>query len=488
LIADFKTIFTAKSRRRQVLFCFALLCVFASDRVRVAAGRWRWRLIFHHNKEELYMRAVDIIEKKRDGGELTEEEINFFVDGLTNGVIPDYQIAALCMSIYFKGMTYSETADLTLAMAKSGTILDLKDIAPIVVDKHSSGGVGDKVSLVVEPLVAASGLPVGKMSGRGLSFSGGTIDKLESIKGFRVDLSQTEFRKLLKEHGIVLTGQSPDLAPADGKLYALRDVIGAVPSIPLIASSIMSKKIAGGADAVVLDVKCGSGAFMKTVEEARKLAETMVHIGHELMRETIAVISDMNQPLGFAVGNALEVKEAIETLHGRGPKDVTEHCLTIAAYMLQLGDKVRSFDEARALAEKLLNDGSAWNKFVEWITAQGGDVEMINNPDRLPHAPIVREVRSSQSGYIHTLNALEIGLTSVDLGAGRAKKGDPIDYAVGIIVHAKVGDRIEQDQALFTIHANDRAKAQAAEQRLVGAVQFSHSPVLPLPLFYDVIK
>jgi pyrimidine-nucleoside phosphorylase len=434
------------------------------------------------------MHTLDIIEKKRDGGELTEAEINFFIDGFTRGDIPDYQAAALCMTILFKGMTYAETADLTMAMAHSGAIMDLKDIAPIVVDKHSSGGVGDKVSLIVEPLVAASGLPVGKMSGRGLSFSGGTIDKLESIKGFRVELSQTGFRRILKKHGIMLTGQSPDLAPADGKLYALRDVIGAVPSIPLIASSIMSKKIAGGADAMVLDVKCGTGAFMKTVEEARKLAETMVHIGHELMRETIAVISNMNQPLGFAVGNALEVKEAIDVLHGHGPHDITEHCLTIAAYMLQLGDKARTFAEARSLAEKLLSDGSAWNKFVEWITAQGGDIEIINNPDRLPRASIVHEVRSTQSGYIQTLNALEIGLTSVDLGAGRAEKGDPIDHAVGIIVHAKVGDRIETDQVLYSIHANDETKAQAAEQRLVSAVQFSHSPVQPLPLFYDVIK
>jgi pyrimidine-nucleoside phosphorylase len=433
------------------------------------------------------MRIVDVIEKKRDGGELTTNEINFFIEGFTRGDIPDYQAAAMCMAIYFKGMNYTETADLTLAMAHSGTMLDLKDIAPIVVDKHSSGGVGDKVSLVVEPLVAASGLPVGKMSGRGLSFSGGTIDKLESIAGFRVDLSQAEFRKLLKEHGIVLTGQSPDLAPADGKLYALRDVIGAVPSIPLIASSIMSKKIAGGADAIVLDVKCGSGAFMKTVEEARKLAETMVQIGHELMRETIAVISDMNQPLGFAVGNALEVREAIDTLHGHGPHDLTEHCLTIAAYMLQLGDKARTPEVARSLAEKLLNDGSAWNKFVEWIGAQGGDVEQIQNPDRLPRAPIVREVLASQSGHVQSINALEVGLTSVDLGAGRAKKGDPIDYAVGIVVHAKVADRIEQGQTLFTIHANAEAKAQAAEQRLSSAVQISRSPLQPLPLFYGVV-
>ena len=434
------------------------------------------------------MRVTDIIEKKRDGGELSPEEIDFFITGYTRGEIPDYQAAAWCMAVFFRGMTRREIADLTLAMARSGDILDLHDIAPIVVDKHSSGGVGDKVSLIVAPLVAASGLPVGKMSGRGLSFSGGTLDKLESIAGYRVDLSEAEFRRQLKEHGIVLSGQSAELAPADGKLYALRDVTGTVPCLPLIASSIMSKKIAAGADAIVLDVKCGSGAFMKTPDEARALAETMVGIGHELGRKVVALISDMDQPLGFAIGNALEVKEAIDTLHGHGPADLTEHCLIVAAHMLQLGEKVTALEEGRALAEKLLADGSAWNKFVELVEAQGGDVEMIRQPDRLPRASIVRTITADRAGFIQSINALEAGLTSVDLGAGRAKKGDPIDHAVGIILHAKVGDRSEADQPLFTIHANDATKAQAAEDRLRQAVKFSQEAVQPLPLFYGIVS
>src|SRR5512143_1032566 len=321
------------------------------------------------------LRETDIIEKKRDGGELTREEIEFFVNGYTRGDIPDYQAAAWCMAVYFRGMTARETADLTLAMAHSGDMLDLHDIAPIVVDKHSSGGVGDKVSLIVAPLVAASGLHVGKMSGRGLSFSGGTIDKLESIAGYRADLSEDEFRAQLRTHGIVLVGQSKDLAPADGKLYALRDVTGTVPSLPLIASSIMSKKIAAGADAIVLDVKCGSGAFMKTPEEARVLAQTMVDTAKNLNRTVIALIGDMDQPLGHAIGNALEVTEAIDTLHGHGPADFTEHCLVVASHMLQVGEKVHTVEEGRALAEQLLADGSGYRKFLKLVLAQGGDVD-----------------------------------------------------------------------------------------------------------------
>jgi pyrimidine-nucleoside phosphorylase len=434
------------------------------------------------------MRMTDIIEKKRDGSELTREEIEFFVDGYTRGDIPDYQAAAWCMAVYFRGMTARETADLTLAMAHSGDMLDLHDIAPIVVDKHSSGGVGDKVSLVVAPLVAASGLPVGKMSGRGLSFSGGTLDKLESITGYRVDLSEAEFKQQLKEHGIVLSGQSKDLAPADGKLYALRDVSGSVPSLPLIASSIMSKKIAAGADAIVLDVKCGSGAFMKTPDEARMLAQTMVDIGKNLNRKVIALIGDMDQPLGQAIGNALEVKEAIETLHGRGPADFAEHCLVVASHMLHLGEKVRSVEEGRMLAEKLLADGSGYRKFLELVQAQGGDVEMVDRPERLPHASIVRAVKADRAGFVHKVNALEVGLTSVDLGAGRAKKGDPIDYAVGLLLHVKVADRVEAGQLLFTIHANDQAKADAAEERLRRAIVIGDEAVKPLPLFYGIVS
>jgi pyrimidine-nucleoside phosphorylase len=431
---------------------------------------------------------TDIIEKKRDDGELTGEEIEFFVNGYTRGDVPDYQAAAWCMAVYFRGMTARETADLTLAMAHSGDMLDLHDIAPIVVDKHSSGGVGDKVSLVVAPLVAASGLPVGKMSGRGLSFSGGTIDKLESITGYRVDLSEAEFRKQLKEHGIVLSGQSKDLAPADGKLYALRDVSGSVPSMPLIASSIMSKKIAAGADAIVLDVKCGSGAFMKTPEEARRLAQIMVDIGKNLNRKVIALIGDMDQPLGHAIGNALEVKEALDTLHGHGPADFAEHCLVIASHMLQLGEKVQAVEEGRALAEKLLADGSAYRKFLELVQAQGGDVEMADRPERLPHASIVRAVKADEAGYVQRVNALEVGLTSVDLGAGRAKKGDPIDYGVGILLHAKVADRVEAGQLLFTIHANEQHKATAAEERLRRAITLGDEAVKPLPLFYGIVS
>ena len=433
------------------------------------------------------MRAVDVIEKKRDGHELSREEIDFFVQGYTRGDIPDYQAAAWCMAVLLRGMTARETTDLTLAMARSGKTLDLHDIAPFVVDKHSSGGVGDKVSLVVAPVVASSGLPVGKMSGRGLSFSGGTLDKLESIPGFRTSLSEDEFRAQLKRAGIVLTGQSVDLAPADGKLYALRDVTGTVPSLPLIAASIMSKKIAGGADGIVLDVKCGSGAFMKTEADARALAGIMVDIGKMLRRRTVALISDMNQPLGSAVGNALELREAIETLRGGGPADFVEHCLTVAAHMLHLGSKAASVEEGRALAESLNRDGRAWRKFVELVEAQGGDVPAVEQP-ALPRATIVRDVASPRGGYVARVDALEIGLAAVALGAGREKKGDPIDYAVGVVVLAKVGDRVDPGAPLFTIHANDERKRAEAEKRLLGAVSFSDAPAEPLPLFYGVIE
>ena len=434
------------------------------------------------------MRATDIIERKRDGLELTREEIEFFIGGYTRGEIPDYQAAAWCMAVLLRGMTARETTDLTLAMARSGRILDLHDIAPFVVDKHSSGGVGDKVSLVVTPIVASGGLPVGKMTGRGLSFSGGTVDKLESIRGFRADLSEDEFRAQLKRIGIVLTGQSVDLAPADGKLYALRDVTGTVPALPLIASSIMSKKIAAGADAIVLDVKCGSGAFVNTEAEARALAGIMVDIGKLLNRRMVALIGDMNQPLGRRVGNALEVREAIETLHGHGPADFTEHCLTVAAHMFRLGSKADSVEAGQQLAESLIREGQAWRKFVELVQAQGGDASLIAQPDRLPHASIIRDVRSPRSGYIAQADALEIGLTLVVLGAGRAKKGDPIDHAVGIEVHVKVGDRIEAGAPLFTIHANDESKRAEAEIQLLSAAKFSDLPVEPLPLFYGTIE
>jgi len=434
------------------------------------------------------MRAVDLIVKKRDGQELTADEIRFFVTGYTHGEIPDYQASAWLMAVMLRGMTPRETAELTLAMAHSGQTLDLHDIAPLVVDKHSSGGVGDKVSLVIAPLAAASGLPVGKMSGRGLGFSGGTIDKLESIRGYRVNLSVDEFRAQLKQIGIVLSGQSVDLAPADGKLYALRDVTGTVPSLPLIASSIMSKKIAAGADAIVLDVKCGRGAFMQTVDDARALAQAMVGIGRDVGRKCVALISDMNQPLGCAVGNALEVKEAIATLHGQGPADFREHCLTASAHMLCLGHKADSVKAGEKLAAQLLDSGQAWDKFVALVRAQGGDVTMIENAELLPKARLVQDVPAPRGGYIAVMDAAEIGMTSVELGAGRAKKGDAIDYAVGLLVHAKVGDRVSAGEPLFTVHANDEGKLVPAEKRLLGAVEWSDKPVKPLPLFYGVVE
>ncbi len=434
------------------------------------------------------MRAVDIIVKKRDGGELSRAEIDFFVQGLTNGEIPDYQVAAWAMAIYFRGMTARETTHLTLAMAHSGDVLDLSDTVALAVDKHSTGGVGDKVTLVVEPLVAAVGVPVGKMSGRGLSFSGGTIDKLESIPGFRTSLSTEEFKRQLKDIGVVLTGQSANLAPADGKLYALRDVTGTVNSIPLIASSVMSKKIAGGAQAIVLDVKVGSGAFMPNLAEAAKLAKAMVTIGQHAQRRVIAVISDMNQPLGHAVGNALEVKEAIATLQGGGPEDFREHCLEVGGYLLRLAGKARSQSAARAQLAAALANGAAWEKFKQLVVAQGGDVAAVEHPDRLPTAPLIEEVAAPRTGYLARVDAREIGLCSVDLGAGRAKKGDPIDHSVGLVVYHKVGDRVRKGQPLFAIHANSAESLAAARQRVLAAHRFTPHPVKPLPMFYKVLK
>src|SRR5690349_20102200 len=342
------------------------------------------------------MRAVDIIIKKRDQHELTLEEIEFFVRGFTNGDIPDYQTSALAMAIVLNGMTPRETTDLTLAMAHSGSMLDLSDVVDLAVDKHSSGGVGDKTSLSVLPMVAACGLPVGKMSGRGLGFSGGTLDKLESIPGYRVDLSIDEFKKQLKEKGVVLTGQSLDLAPADGKIYALRDVTGTVPSLPLIASSIMSKKIAAGAQAILLDVKTGLGAFMETLEDARELANLMVDIGRLAGRNTVALLSDMNQPLGNAVGNALEVVEAIETLHGGGPADFREHCLQVSAHMLVLGKRAKDLKEGRGMAERSVSDGSAWEKFRVLVQAQRGDLAYVDDPGKLPKAKMIEVVKAPQ--------------------------------------------------------------------------------------------
>ena len=434
------------------------------------------------------MRAVDIIIKKRDRAELTGDEIDFFIDGLTHGSIPDYQASAWAMAVLLNGMTERETTDLTLAMAHSGETLDLTGVVPIAVDKHSTGGVGDKTTLVVEPIVASCGLPVGKMSGRGLGFSGGTLDKMESVPGYRTNLTREEFLHQLKQIGLVLTGQSGDLAPADGKLYALRDVTGTVPSIPLIASSIMSKKIAAGAQAIVLDVKVGVGAFMETLEDARRLAALMVAIGRLSGRKTVALLSDMNQPLGEAVGNALEVREAIDTLHGGGPADFREHCLIVASHMLNLGQKAPNLQFARQMAEEALESGQAWTLFRQLVHAQGGDLAYVDDPERLPRAALVETVSAARAGYLSGINAREVGKTSVELGAGRARKEDPIEHSVGIVIHHKVGDRVEKGQPLFTIHANDPAKLKKARARLLAAHQWSDSPCDPLPLFYQVVS
>ncbi len=431
------------------------------------------------------MRATDIIIKKRDKGELTQEEINFFVQGFVKGDIPDYQVSAWAMAVLLNGMTPQETTDLTLAMVLSGRILDLTGVVDIAVDKHSSGGVGDKTSLVVLPIVAACGLPVGKMSGRGLGFSGGTLDKMESIPGYRVDLNTDEFKKQLKEKGIVLTGQSLDLAPADGKLYSLRDVTGTVPSIPLIASSIMSKKIAAGAQAIVLDVKVGNGAFMETLDMARELADLMTQIGDLAGRKTICLLSDMNQPLGHAVGNALEVKEAIDALKGGGPADFREHCLHVSSHMLVVGKRAKDLDEGRAMSEKAIADGSALEKFRVLVEAQGGDVSYVDDPDKLPRAKFVEVVKAPRSGYLSKVEARSVGEASVALGAGRAKKSDAIDHAVGFIIHHKVGDKVEQGEPLFTIHANDEKRLAEAKARVLAAHEFSDTSVPPLPLFYN---
>jgi pyrimidine-nucleoside phosphorylase len=434
------------------------------------------------------MRAVEIITKKRDGGELTKDEISFFINGFTRGDIPDYQAAAWAMAVLLRGMTAEETSNLNTAMIESGDQLDLSDVVDFALDKHSTGGVGDKTTLVVLPIVAASGYSIGKMSGKGLSFTGGTLDKMESIPGYRIDLTIDEFIDQLRRIGLVLTGQTLELTPADGKLYALRDVTGTVASNPLIAASVMSKKIAAGAEGIVIDVKVGLGAFMDTVDEATQLANAMVDIGNRAERKVIALISDMNQPLGSTVGNALEVKEAIETLSDHGPDDFTEHSLVVAANMMMLAREDWAFEEAKELARETLRNGTALAKFKELVLAQGGDVGVIDDPSQLPQASMSLTIPSPTSGYIEEIHAREIGLAAMNLGAGRQKKGDPIDHAVGIEVHQNVGDEIQNGDALFTIYANDTKSQDEAVERAMGAHRFSGSKVEPLPLFYSTIK
>ncbi|HXF63528.1 MAG TPA: thymidine phosphorylase [Caldilineaceae bacterium] len=436
------------------------------------------------------MNPVDIIVKKRDGGELSAEEIHFFIEGFTAGRIPDYQAAAWAMAVYFRGMSDAETTALTQAMAASGEQLDLHSSLPpgtVVVDKHSSGGVGDKTTLAVGPIVAACGLPVGKMSGRGLSFTGGTIDKLESIAGWNPDLSEAQFRRQLREVGLVVAGQTANLAPADKALYALRDVTGTVPSLPLIASSIMSKKLAAGADAIVLDVKCGHGAFMETLDAARALAQLMVAIGRRAGRRVVALITQMEQPLGHAVGNALEVQEAIRTLQGQGPQDFQELVETVAVEMLLLGSADRANLDRRAAqarVQEAISSGAALAKFREFVVAQGGDGAMVDDPARLPTAPVQLPVVAERGGYIQRIDSRAIGLGVVALGGGRQKKGDPIDHRVGLVVPAKVGQQVQRGDLLAVIHAAGEASAAALLPAVQAAFTLRDEPVEPLPILY----
>ena len=418
------------------------------------------------------MNIIQLIEKKRDKKPLTAEEISFFVQSVCDDTVPDYQISALLMAVCINGMTDEETALLTNAMAKSGDTIDLSYIDGIKVDKHSSGGVGDKVTLAVAPMAAACGLPTAKMSGRGLGFSGGTIDKLESIPGFRTSLTEEEFVTFIKRDGIALMGQTKNVAPADKKLYALRDVTGTVPSIPLIAASIMSKKLACGSDAIVLDVKCGSGAFMKTFDEAVKLAAAMESIGRQNGRRVTALITNMDQPLGRAVGNALEVKEAIDTLKGHGPSDFTELCLIIGSFMLVSGEKAADLSQARKMLETSIQNGSALNKFKQFISNQGGDSSIADDPSSLPHANTVRLLLSPCSRLISGIDGEKVGSAALTVKAGRLVKADVIDHSCGFIFLAKAGDRVEKGQPLAEIHAPNEALAEQAEEQLLSAYSF----------------
>ena len=415
------------------------------------------------------MRMYDLIMKKRNGGALSKEEIYFMVDGYTNGEIPDYQMSAMMMAVYFVGMNEEETLHLTMAMAHSGEMLDLSAIDGIKVDKHSTGGVGDKTSLALTSMVAACGVKIAKMSGRGLGHTGGTIDKLESFAGFSTAISTEDFFKNVNEIGISIMGQTKELAPADKLLYALRDVTATVDNMSLIASSIMSKKLAAGADAIVLDVKTGSGAFMKKEEDAFALAKEMVQLGKNAGRNTAAVVSDMDQPLGFAVGNALEVKEAIETLKGNGPEDFTELCLTLGSYMLLMGGAAKTEEQGREMLKEAVADGRALRKLAEFIKAQGGDEKMVYEPELLPKARMVEPVLAEEDGYVERLVCDEVGICSLILGGGRETKESVIDLSVGIVLEKKVGAQVKKGDVLAWLHANDSEKMRTAKERLLAA-------------------
>ena len=435
------------------------------------------------------MNAVDIIIKKRDAQVLSDEEIKFFIDGYTRDDIPDYQAAAWAMAVLCRGMTDHETAALTRAMAESGEMLSLSGVVDKAIDKHSTGGVGDKTTLIVQPIVTACGLPVAKMSGRGLGFSGGTIDKLESIPGMRLDLTKEEFLAQLRDYGTVLSGQSVDLAPADGKLYALRDVTGTVPAMPLIASSIMSKKIAAGTHLILLDVKVGNGAFMETLDQARQLAQIMVAIGKKIGRKVKAELTDMNQPLGYAVGNALEVQEAVRMLKGEATApDLAEHCIESSALMLEMGGMATSIEEARKMAKNAVQSGSAFESLKKLVMLQGGDVSYLEDLSKFPASPVISDILAPSSGWLSEIPARTVGETSVLLDAGRVTKTDKIDHRVGIVVHYKVGDQVNKGDPLFTIHANSQEKFDQAAAILGKTCVISDQQTEKLPQFYGIVE
>lgn len=434
------------------------------------------------------MRMYDLIMKKRKGDELTTEEINFFVDGFTNGSIPDYQASAMLMAIFFNKMNKRETADLTNAMVESGDKINLSNLKGIKVDKHSTGGVGDKTSICLTPLVASLGIPVAKMSGRGLGHTGGTIDKLETFEGFSVELTEEEFMENVNNINIAIMGQSGNLVPADKKLYALRDVTATVDNMSLIASSIMSKKLASGADAIVLDVKVGDGAFMKTPETARELAQEMVDIGKHLGRETIGVISDMDQPLGYAIGNSLEVIEAIELLKGNGPKDLLELTLTIGSNMLLCAKKAESVEEARKMLIENIENGKGLEKLKEFIKAQGGDMTPIDDFSKFPKAKYIEEVIAPKDGYITKIKAEAFGLIAMELGAGRATKESEIDLAVGLVLNKKRGEKVKKGDVLAYIHSNSEEKLEKARKSILENITIEESYDLNIPLIYDIVK
>lgn len=434
------------------------------------------------------MRTVDIIIKKRDGGTLSAEEIDFLIEGYTRGEVADEQMSAWAMAVFFRGMDDRETGDLTVAMARSGDQLDLHDVAPLTVDKHSTGGIGDKTSLVLGPLVSAAGMPVAKMSGRGLGFSGGTVDKLESIPGFRTELSSDEFRGSVSDIGLVIAAQSGDLAPADKRLYALRDVTGTVESIPLIAASVMSKKLAAGADCIVLDVKMGAGAFMRTQDQARALAERMVAIGKHAGRRVAAAITTMEQPLGHNIGNALEVQEAIATLRGHGPQDVVELCIALGAELAVLAGKASSPEAAQALMRETLRSGAAWAQFRRFVENQGGELSYVDEPERLPAAPVVVPLVATSTGIVAAINGEALGNAVNALGGGRMRKEDRIDPAVGLVLEAKVGDRVEAGIPLLHIHAASQLDAEQVASGLLAAYRIGEKAIEPPPLIYEIIR